>query len=145
MVWCLLCYGFKGAKDAKDEVMAGPKDSLLEVNWLPSASSGKNLLNYFISDNSQHLPEQLQRLCNEGGSQLAKPPTFLCNRELQYFDWKEEKDKSGALPQASMRCRGGKICHNVARAEHASRKKCFVTLSPVSRGTKVKMYICFCI
>ena len=38
-----------------------------------------NLLNYFISDNSQHLPEQLQRLCNEGGSQLAKPPTFLCN------------------------------------------------------------------
>ena len=44
-----------------------------------------------------------------------------------------------------MRCRGGKICHNVTRAEHASRKKCFVTLSPVSRGTKMEMYVCFCI
>ena len=35
-----------------------------------------------------------------------------------------------------MRCIGCKICHNVTRTEHASRKKCFVTLSPVFQGDK---------
>ena len=59
-----------------------------------------------------------------------------CNILLKRYWW---------WPLASMRCRGGKICHNVTRAEHASRKKCFVTLSPVSRGTKMEMYVCFCI